>query len=66
MYVILQSLFMFKFNFNMAVSVKILFYEHHQTKHLDSEFMSTRHHVLEYRALPFKIFSKSSSLCKNQ
>ena len=64
MYVILPSLFMFGFNFNKAVFEKILFYEHHQTKHLDAQFMSTRHHVLEYKDVPSQISSENSSLCK--
>lgn len=54
------------FEFNMAVFAKFLFYEYPQTKLLDSEFMSARQHVLEYKDLPSKIFSKNSSLCKYQ
>lgn len=57
---------MFEFSFNKAVSAKFLFYEHPQTKLLDSEFMSTRYHVLDYKDLTFKIVSKISSLCKYQ
>lgn len=37
---------MFEFSFNKTVFANFLFYEL-QTEFLDSEFMSTRHHVLE-------------------
>lgn len=57
---------MFEFRFNKAVFAKFLFYEHPQTKLLDSEFMSTRHYVLDYKDLPFKIVSKISNLGKYQ
>lgn len=55
---------MFEFTFNIAVFAKFLFYEHPQTKPLDSEFLSARQHVLKYKDLPSKIFSENSSLCK--
>lgn len=60
------SLFMFEFDFNKAVFAKFLFYEHPQTKHLDSEFMSTRNPVLEDKDSHFKIFFPNSRLYKYQ
>lgn len=57
---------MFEFDFNKAIFAKFLFYEHPQTKHLVSEFMSTRHPFLEDKNSPFKIFSPNSRLYKYQ
>lgn len=57
---------MLEFNFNKAAFAKFLFYVPSQTKHLQSEFMSTKYLVLEDKDLTFKIFSKTSILYKYQ